>query len=109
MRGFYTNPSRADDSFIPFISKFSTLQTNSGVGNSRTLTAQNDYKAIFICVVANTSTASPTDITINGESHFDELLLSDSYGMRYLNYEGKANDKISVTTTANYCYICLLS
>ena len=105
----FVNASGAD-TVLNFSSlKVSSLETNSGAANSKTIQAKKEYKGIIIVVVANLESAKATNITINGTSHYNDLINSDSFGMSYLNYSGKVGDSISVTTTANYCYIGLVS
>lgn len=69
----------------------------------KTITADSDY----VGIVAVTANATPGDIKINGEIKSSELTGTSS--VHYVLHDGKAGDKISLTSSANYIYLCILS
>lgn len=100
VRGFFTDPSRADDSFVPFSSfdKLRIIQTNYAYETSEnrmntyssTITAEKDYQTCFVFVSSSIgnnanvkASISSLELTSNGEAEI--TLLEDSGSMEAYN------------------------
>ena len=70
---------------------------------SKTITADSDY----IGIIAVTANGTPGDIKINGVVKSSET--TGAAAVHYVLHDGKAGDKIDLTSSANYIYLCLLA